>query len=290
MDPRFPTDASEIAEWSRRFGLPQRAARLRFAQMVMLESLAAHGLAVQLAFKGGNALRLVYDNPRGTIDLDFTARPSVRDDLDWIRARVGEAVAAIPADRRFKARVQSIQRRPAAEDATLPTYSIRVGFCLAGDRAFERGAFDRGEPVPEVVDLEISLNDVVCATEPVRLRPGHGGPIQVCTLEDIIAEKLRSLLQQPVRKRFRRQDAYDVARMWRVRGASMNLGLIAAFFRQKCAARGIPPLASAFDEEIRRRAAYEYGTLWDATGDAFIEFDDAWAGVMDLVGRLGLDG
>jgi len=70
----YPTSFRELDEWRRQHKTTAEEARLRFVQFVILVSISSSlMLSTRLAFKGGNALRFVYDNLRSTLDLDFSA-------------------------------------------------------------------------------------------------------------------------------------------------------------------------------------------------------------------------
>ncbi|MCG3131025.1 MAG: hypothetical protein FLDDKLPJ_01800 [Phycisphaerae bacterium] len=254
---------------------------------VILESIANSILRRQLAFKGGNALRYIFFNPRSTLDLDFSATEAFPDDREEIRSRVDDAVRRGAASFGVKAKCQRVNRNPRGEDKTTPTYEIRIGYQFRGDRYFpDLELPDR--VVSSVLHLEISLNDVVCESRDVRLHPVLDLTIRACTLEDILAEKLRALLQQRIRNRNRRQDVYDLARMRRTHGSRLDIVKLADFFTRKCKARGIDARRGAFDDDIRRRASNEYETLFDAGDPDFIPFDAAWGDVLALVGGLSI--
>lgn len=281
-----PTSIDELAAWREANRTTTEEARRRFVQFVVLASIGSSpGLRDGLAFKGGNALRFAHGNRRGTIDLDFTAEGDFPDDADAIRAALDAGLRG--ADRRFrvKARCQSVKRDPKRPDATRPTYKVKVGFQLPGDRYYQN--FDDRGSFAEVVELEISLNDVVCET----IERGLGGsarPVRVCSLEDILAEKLRALLQQVGRGRNRPQDVYDIASRMRAMGDGVDVGKLTRFLEAKSRARGIEPRKSSFDEEVRRLALEGYDVQMRAQATEFIPFDGAWAEVVSLVGRLGI--
>src|ERR1035437_1776177 len=70
----YPTSLAELQSWAKEQSAPTDEARKRFMQFVALECIAESApLRDSLAFKGGNALRFVYGNPRTTVDLDFSA-------------------------------------------------------------------------------------------------------------------------------------------------------------------------------------------------------------------------
>lgn len=138
------------------------------------------------------------------------------------------------------------------------------------------------------MEVEISLNDVVCAT---RDRPPGEVPVgeikvRVCAIEDIIAEKLRALLQQPIRNRNRKQDVYDIARITRLHGASLDSDKVGDYLLRKSKARDVPVSRTAFNDDVMQRAAFEYETLFSKVDPDFIPFEEAWTAVLSLVNSL----
>lgn len=282
----FPTSLAELDPWRKANGATVEESRRRLVQFVVLTSVASSAqLFGKLVLKGGNALRFIHGNFRGTLDLDFTAEIDFPDDADAIRDLLDSALKR--AARRFqvKARCQSVRRNPKKPEATLPTYGIKVGFQLPGDRHYQN--FDERPSFAEVVELEISLNDVLCETIEWKLDES-AKPIRVCSLEDILAEKLRALLQQVIRGRNRPQDVYDIASRMRERGADVDLAKITRFLIAKANARGIDPRKSSFDERARGLALENYDVEINAQATTFIPFDEAWAEVLSLVDRLGI--
>lgn len=286
MSSLYPVSADSIAAWAQSHGLPIGAARRRYAQYVVIRAITAHGIGKQLVFKGGNALRFVYGNPRGTIDLDFTARDDVPDDGEWLRQEIESAVTDATTRRTdYKLRVQSVKRKPTSPAATFPTYQISVGYALFGDKRYKD--FEKSErSLSDNVLLEISINDLVCLDHVQKI--GSDTRVLVCTLDDIVAEKLRSLLQQPIRKRHRKQDVFDIARIMIDQRDAISIDLVARCLREKCAARDIDVLKSAFNADVQARARVDYDRLRDDTGDAFIPFDKAWSMVIELVRLLDI--
>lgn len=113
--------------WRVRHGVTSDEARIRFMQFAVLDCLAAAPIGRSLVFKGGNALRFLYQSPRSTIDLDFTALPAFPDDADEIRVLIDAALTTGSRRFGFAARTQRVKRRPPASTATMPTYDIAVG-------------------------------------------------------------------------------------------------------------------------------------------------------------------
>lgn len=289
-DHPYPISLAELDKWRARHGTTSDEARKRFVQYVILEAIAgAPELAGMLSFKGGNALRFVYGNRRTTLDLDFTASAEFPDDADTIRIVLNRALAAASARFGVALRCQRVRRDPSNPLRTFPTYTVKVGYQLPGDPYFA-DYMSSERMVSSVVELEISLNDVVCAATPSRPISSAQGEIrvQVCALEDILAEKLRALLQQPIRNRNRRQDVYDIAHMTQLHGDSLDRGKIAEFLLSKAAARNVTVRRSAFDAEVKQRASYQYEYLFSHLDPDFIPFDEGWAGVLKLVSELSI--
>ncbi len=240
-------------------------------------------MIARIAFKGGNALRFIHGNLRSTLDLDFSAEGGFPDSHEEIQRLMDAALRT--AERRYqvKARCQSIHRRPPGLDKTFPTYIIKVCYQLPGDKHYQ--SFVERKNLSEVVEVEISLNDVLCETSQRELHE-TAKSVRVCTLDDIIAEKLRALLQQIPRNRSRPQDVFDIASMVRRHGTTIDLGKVSTFLVRKSQARGIVPTKCAFDESVRGRAAWNYAEEIRPFTTAFIPFEEAWTEVLRLVSRL----
>jgi len=285
----YPISLGEIADWARAHKTNLHEANTRFMEFVILSCVAANQLLRhKMVLKGGNGLRFAYQSPRSTKDLDFSVENSadLSDNKDQLREVLDRALA--PTERKFgvKAKCQRVRRNPASPDATRPTYDVAVGYQFPNDRYFRN--FE-GRDVSTVIPLEISFFDLVCGTAPLSLRGEKASQMQVGTLEDIIAEKLRSLLQQPIRNRNRPQDVYDIARYHRVSGADLDSAKISDYLKRKSAIRNVTVGKSAFDSTVRDMAAIDYDQhIQDQAGQHFISFDHAWREVLLLVERLDI--
>jgi predicted nucleotidyltransferase component of viral defense system len=282
----YPTSIEEIAGWQRQNKANVLEARRRFVQFVVLTAISySPGLAQRIAFKGGNALWFIHGNPRSTIDLDFTAEGDFPDDSTQIVGLIDAALKSMQNQFRVKARCQSIHRNPPKLDKTLPTYNVKVCFQLPADRYYQN--FAERKQFAEVIEVEISLNDIVCET--ISWKPSASGKaIRSCSLEDQIAEKLRALLQQVPRNRSRPQDVFDIASRVREHREKLDIGKISDFLLRKSEGRIDSPRRSSFDDEVRRRAEAVYAKEISAQTSAFIPFEEAWAEVLRLVGELSI--
>lgn len=288
-DRLHPLNLSELDSWRKHNDATMDEARKRFVQFVVLESVALDsGLKDILAFKGGNALRFIHRNPRGTSDLDFTARDDLPDEEDYLREALNRVLRQGNNIFGIRLKCQRVNRKPPKKKATLPTYDIAIGYQFPGDRYFADFATS-SKAVSEVVQIEISFNDLVCETELRQLSPTLEAQVRVCSLEDILAEKLRAMLQQVIRNRNRPQDVFDIAWMMREHAASLDFSKIANFLTEKCKKRGIEATRSAFgDEDVRKRSSYGYDTDLIIHPTDRIPFEDAWEVVMALVAKLSI--
>lgn len=280
----YPTSLAELESWRRHHGVTLDEARKRYAQFVILESIALSAARDYLSFKGGNAVRFIHGNPRSTADLDFTAEPGFPDDKEEIRKKLDEALRRSRNRYELKLRCQRVKRNPPGVDKTMPTYEITVAYQFPNDRHYID--FDSREQINTIIPLDISFNDVVCETSDEQLDPNYDVSIKVCVLEDILAEKLRALLQQPIRNRHRREDVYDISRLVKTEEERIDKKKVAEFFKKKSSAREIRARKSAFDDEVRNRARFDYDKLFDEPD--FIPFDEAWQRILDFVSSLDI--
>ena len=278
----YPSDLSEIDSWSQAQQVSTEQARIRFMGFVILNCIAANRITRSgMVLKGGNALRFAYQSPRSTKDLDFTAdTDGIPDNEDGIRRLLDESLAFAEGRFNVKAKCQRVKRNPRRPEATRPTYDVGIGYQLPGDRYFHDF---QNRQVSTVIPVEITLNDLVCGTQAWADIAG----LRVCSLEDILAEKLRSLLQQKPRNRNRWQDAYDICTY--ARRAKFDKERVASFLVQKSSIREIDVRKSSFDEEVRKRASFDYDIhVQTEAPKHIIPFDDAWEAVISLVNSLDI--
>lgn len=99
MSERYPSTFAAIPVWARENNVSVTEARVRFTQYAILQAIAeSRTLSAALVFKGGNALDLVWQPNRSTIDLDFSAdtiadTPAITAAV--LKDRLGEALAAV---------------------------------------------------------------------------------------------------------------------------------------------------------------------------------------------------
>jgi predicted nucleotidyltransferase component of viral defense system len=237
--------------------------------LTAIGSIPSYGSRIFL--KGGILMAVVYESPRGTADLDFstdlTASPDIAGKL---REALGLALPRATARLGYPDlvfRVQTVKERPrpfGSPRTSFPALDVTIAYARRG-QGDENLASGQAQ---HVVAVDISFNEPVHAVEVIRL--GIGGPsFSAYALTDLIAEKLRALLQQVKRNRYRRQDVFDIAHL--VTRFPLDDGERAAVldsFLDKCQARGIvPTVDSIMDPEMIARARAEWDTLKQEIGD-----------------------
>jgi len=249
----------------------------------------------RMFLKGGVLMAVVYESPRGTVDLDFTTNLKASPDIAGnLRRELDDALPRATARLGYPdliLRVQTVKERPRAFGSpgmSFPALDVKIAYALRG-QGDQRLA---GGQAPHVIDLEVSFNEPIHAIEVIRL--GVGGPsFSAYALTDLIAEKLRALLQQVTRNQhrqqnvYRRQDVYDIAHL--VTRFPLDEGEHAAIlesFRDKCEARGITPTPDSMSEPlVAERARAEWHTLRQEIGD-LPDFDECFAKVEALYRAL----
>jgi predicted nucleotidyltransferase component of viral defense system len=280
----YPTSLADIPRWSQENKATTLEANIRFMECVVLNCIGSNVITQRgMVLKGGNALRFAFQSPRSTKDLDFSVTgDEIPDDGNRIRILMDNALRF--AERRFrvKAKCQSVKRNPQAKPgSTRPTYSIKVAYQFETDRYFHN--FEERNNISTVIPVEVSFNDLVCET----CTWTGVNSVQVSSLEDILAEKARSLLQQKTRNRNRYQDVYDIAKY--VRQHTIDRDKIGRFLVQKATIRDIEVRKSSFDEVIRKMAYEDYDArIHEQAPNNFIPFDEAWQDVVELVKSLDI--
>lgn len=263
-------------------------ARRRFAQYVMLCGIASvRRLRESLVFKGGNALDFVWQPNRSTVDLDFSLDMEVSQHqihVDTLRNLLTQGISRASSRYGVAVAVYSVKQEPPGEHRTFITYTASVGYALPDERQLQI-RMANNQSSPHIIRIEISINEPICDATMVTIDENYQ-QLRVSTLEDIVSEKLRALLQQPIRRRTRPQDMLDIAVI--VRGNfGLNRDRVAAFLRAKADARHVLVSRTAFhDPEIAERARVGYDALEATTRTIFIPFDDALATVLAFVDEL----
>jgi Nucleotidyl transferase AbiEii toxin, Type IV TA system len=258
----------DIAEWVDRSRADPVAHLERQATEVLLTAIGmSDSVGDSLYLKGGILMGVVYKSTRSTGDIDFSVGlPPDVGVPELIKKELNEAFPRAAADignPDLLCAVQSISVLPRNKgilDSLFPALDVRIGYAVRGSAQEQR--FHAGKAV-QTLKVDISFNEPIGAIQVVRLDSENQARIRAYSLCDVITEKIRALLQQPVRNRNRRQDVYDLSVL--IQQFSFNpeeLSKIHDILKRKCFGRGVAPaLSSLQQKEVIRKAREEWDTL-----------------------------
>lgn len=277
--------------WEDAAGQDRQTHRERIASEVFLAALGStENFRDKIFLKGGVLVGAVYESGRNTADLDFstTLEPS----KDFLVKLEAELIAALPSAAALVGspgtiiKVQSVKYRPRPEtfiDADAPAIEVKFAFAERGSKGETK--LNSGTS-SNIIYADISFNEDISTIEEICIG-SSGLSFFAYSKCDLIAEKLRSILQQKIRKRNRRQDVYD---LWFL---IMNYPIteeeyhdIKNVFLLKSHSRGIEPDANSLkDDEIVERSRSEWGTL-ESEVQLLPDFDTAFGIVSEFYNNL----
>lgn len=268
---------------------PEGQQRFREAVHIILDSIGhSQNLQAKMVMKGGLLMAIRYDSSRFTKDLDFSTTDLYSaEDANALLAEfeVGLATAAERLPYGTACQLQSRKIEPKGENKTHHSLMLTVGYVdQSNPRALARL---RAGNATQVVQIDYSFNEAVFAVELLEL--DGGATIHSYSLYNILAEKMRSLLQQPIRRRNRRQDVYDI---WLLLEAESefnaeDLAQIHAMLVDSCLSKNISPtIDSIIDEKVIAMAREGYANLEDDVEGELPAFDDAMSRVANLYSSL----
>lgn len=234
-----------------------------------------------MVIKGGVLMAIRYGSDRHTTDIDFSSSLK-RGDINIAdfkhRFETSLATAVVQSGSDLDCRVQRCKFNPKDDDATFPSIDMTVGYARKGTKM--HGRLMKRESV-HAISIDFSLNEEIFGFEDLEI--GSTTKLQAYTFTDIVAEKLRSLLQQPSRDRYRRQDPYDLRFLIELGIDEGQKQAILDSLMAKSLSRGIEPdRDSISDPEVRRRAEQEYHTLASEIEGELPDFDESF----DLVEKF----
>lgn len=232
---------TRLQEARKRLGIPWEVLERDYLLSWILAGIwRVDSLRETLVFKGGTALKKCYfGDYRFSEDLDFSALEGAPAGAAMERA-VREACAAASKLLDEYAPVEIACERYAEKD---PHPGGQEAFTIRARFPWQR------QPQTRVM-IETAVDEKILKPAPKRrIIHEYGEPLEaevrVYALEEIVAEKLRAILQHVEKleergwSRSRARDYYD---LWRILGAykdRMDLSDFASFLREKCAVRDV---------------------------------------------------
>ncbi|MBO6806228.1 nucleotidyl transferase AbiEii/AbiGii toxin family protein [Thalassospira sp.] len=218
-----------------------------------------------LVLKGGAVMALAFKSERVTGDVDFTAIPEPKELEATLVDELNKHLPKAAIKLRYPhliCKVQTVRKLPKPlnfEEHQFPALLIKIGYATRGSRDEAKLAENKST---NTLELEISFRDQVYAFQELNLTEGMAA-VRAFTIHELIAEKLRALIQQPIRNRSRRQDVYDISYLMETNQLSdVDLQEIHQTLLRKCETRGITPMPDTMDDpEIQSRAKSQWHTL-----------------------------
>ena len=198
---------SNIAEWVKAAPVDRRL--FRQAVHLILHGIGGDEyLRLNMIMKGGMLLGIRYQSSRFTEDIDFSVGHQLQEvDQDNFAQLLKNALVVAEDELPYQVtcRLQSLKVQPRS-GGTFPSLKMKVAYSDQRDSSGMK-RLNRGQS-SQVVKIDYSFNEASYQVEELNLDGEE--MIQAYALTDILAEKLRSIIQQVVRNRNRRQDIYDI--------------------------------------------------------------------------------
>jgi predicted nucleotidyltransferase component of viral defense system len=242
-------------------------------------------LSNKMIVKGGVLLAIRFKSGRFTKDIDFsTSDKYVTFDevkfLQEIEYNLVLAIESLPYG--LDCRIQSHTLNP-KKGGTFPTLQIRVGYAYKGTSKHKKLLTNTS---PDVLQIDYSFNEENTEIEILEIEDDK--TIKAYSLVDLVAEKYRALLQQKIRDRIRRQDAYDL--YWLLDNNfldGIDKSKILASLLIKSESRNLKVNIDSMDDaETRRRSELEYQTLSQEIEGELPEFKDVFDSVREFYRSL----
>lgn len=268
---------------------PQGQQGFREAVHIILDGIGhSQNLSARMVMKGGLLLAIRYDSSRYTRDLDFSTKDKyTAESADVLLAELREGL--VTAEDRLSydtlCRLQSHKVQPKGENKTHHSLALKIGFANRSN-AGQMARLELGTST-QVVEIDYSFNEAVFDVEVLKL--DGGATIHSYTLNNVLAEKMRSLLQQPARRRNRRQDVYDIWLLLESGPALIaeELAKIHEILVVSCGSKGIvPDIHSMESEEVVSMARTGYQELAADVDGELPSFDEAMGRVVALYRSL----
>lgn len=191
---------------------PRDRVTFRQAIHIVLQAIASNDyLKPRMVMKGGLLLGIRYQSSRFTEDIDFSTAMKLADiDKEEFLSELDESLAIVSGELPYQVtclvQTVGIQPKKNVEYATFPSFNLKIGYARNNNSGEMRRL--REKQCPNTIKIDYSLNEDSLHVDHITLTDEN--EILAYSLTDLIAEKIRSIIQQVPRDRARRQDIYDL--------------------------------------------------------------------------------
>lgn len=265
----------EISEWVNASDPASRSFR-EAVHIILVAISEDESLSMNMIMKGGLLMGIKYGSSRYTRDIDFSTSALYSDfDPEEFSRSMDSSLKVSSASLGYNLRclVQSLKVEP-NERGTFPTLKVKIGYARKdNDRAIKN--LERKNS-SDIVKIDYSFNEEAQSVQDLILSDGE--TIKAYGLTELISEKYRSVLQQVVRGRARRQDIYDLSFLIRNHSSGSDeekYNVLESLFR-KSEGKGLEDLlnrGSLSREDVYSRSKDDYESLEDDLAEKLPEFD-----------------
>lgn len=277
----------DIARWVASAPVEQRG--FREAVHIVLTAIGrSAGLRSKMVMKGGLLMAIRYDSTRFTRDVDFSTldrheKESERTLLDELDAQLDQVNDELSYDTLCLR--QSAKLNPKTPEASFPALKIKIGYAPRSHPGHLKRLLAKQSPT--ILEIDYSYDEAVYEVEVLTLADGMG--IQAYGFTNLLAEKYRSLLQQPQRNRNRRQDVYDLYMLLSNCDplSIRELAQLHGNLVNSCRVRNIEALLDSMrDPQVKAMAAHEYAGLAEEIEGELPDFEFAYEAVKSFYEKL----
>ncbi len=288
-----PSKEIDISSWIKAAGNNPSLRRQREVTEVLLHAVARIPLLRDgLYLKGGVLMALGHDSIRNTGDIDFSSTEDPQDVELIIKSSFDDVLrrtAPLIGRLNLLCKVQRVRRKPRQDnfiDAKFPALEISIGSALKNDRG-EMQKLDMGQSI-HVVRVDLSFKEKIGSVH--KLIIGSNDVISAYGIYDLVAEKIRAILQQKIRLHAgdRRQDVFDINGL--LRNFSFDeheKNLILRILVDKSESRDFSPDITMIDDEIIvSKLRRSWPSLQAELQDPLPDFDETFSVVRDFYRSL----
>jgi len=266
----------------------------RQAVHIVLSAIAnSDYLKPKMIMKGGMLLGIRYRSTRFTEDIDFSTRMKLSDlDENEFRNELNEALLISSDNLPYGVfcTIQSlgIQPKKNYQNATFPSFNLKIGYARKNDHG-EMERLNRGQS-PNTIKIDYSFNEISYDVDDLSL---DDDGVLSYNITDLIAEKIRSIIQQPYRNRYRRQDIYDLNYLFTCVSLDDDelLSILTSLILKSDGRipKGDVNFNTLDREDIKEYSAKDYGTLSQEVSGDVPDFEGAYNKVNDFYKSLPWD-
>lgn len=268
---------------------PEAQRGFREAVHIILTAIGKSvSLRSKMVMKGGLLMAIRYESTRFTRDIDFSTLAKHRqsdeaallaeldEQLVWANEQLSYDTVCLR---------QNAKLNPKAPGASFPTLQISIGYAPRSNPSHLKRL--QAKQSSTKVQIDYSFDEAILDVEILALEDGE--QLRAYSLTNLLAEKYRSLLQQPIRRRTRRQDVFDI-HLLLTRCATLSALEQTRLLRQiidSCQARDIVASRAAMaDKQVRDLAQADYLGLAGEIEEALPDFDTAYSLIQTFYEQL----